>query len=185
MLWDHVIPRHVARDAAGRATELTLVAGRLGDLRAPPPPPDSWAAQAASDVTIWTIKMAPGATWTLPATSASSSRTLYFFRGAGLRANGRAIPPSHAVELRADADVPLEAAEGEVEMLLLGARPIAEPVVQYGPFVMNSQDEIRQAFLDYRATRFGGWPWQSDDPVHPREAGRFARHADGRIERPA
>jgi hypothetical protein len=49
---------------------------------------------------------------------------------------------------------------------------------------MNSREEIVQAFADYQRTQFGGWPWQSDDPVHPREEGRFARHADGRIERP-
>jgi hypothetical protein len=48
---------------------------------------------------------------------------------------------------------------------------------------MNSRQEIERAFLDYRRTGFGGWPWPSDDPVHPREEPRFARHADGRIER--
>jgi hypothetical protein len=38
---------------------------------------------------------------------------------------------------------------------------------------------------DYRRTRFGGWPFSSDAPVHPREEGRFARHADGKVERKA
>ena len=55
--------------------------------------------------------------------------------------------------------------------------------MQYGPFVMNSASEIQQAFRDYQQTRFGGWPWPSDAPVHERNEGRFARHADGRIER--
>jgi hypothetical protein len=49
---------------------------------------------------------------------------------------------------------------------------------------MNSREEIVQAFADYQRTQFGGWPWQSDDPVHSREEGRFARHIDGHIERP-
>ena len=65
---------------------------------------------------------------------------------------------------------------------MLQGRPIAEPVAQYGPFVMNTEAEIRQAFVDYRATGFGGWPWDRDDPVHPEGEGRFARHADGRVE---
>jgi hypothetical protein len=60
--------------------------------------------------------------------------------------------------------------------------PIAEPVAQYGPFVMNTRAELEQAFADYRRTQFGGWPLSTDDPVHPRDAGRFARHADGRVE---
>jgi hypothetical protein len=48
---------------------------------------------------------------------------------------------------------------------------------------MNTRQEIQQAFVDYQQTRFGGWPWPSDDPVHPRDAARFAKHADGRIEK--
>ena len=76
----------------------------------------------------------------------------------------------------------LEAVTGEVDALLLQARPIAEPVAHHGPFVMNTQAEIREAISDYQRTQFGGWPWPSDAPVHPRSEGRFARHADGRIE---
>jgi redox-sensitive bicupin YhaK (pirin superfamily) len=186
MLWDRSIPRHVSRDEAGRATEVTLVAGRLDGTTAPAPPPHSWASAAESDVAIWTIKMAPGARWTLPPARPGSSRTLYYFRGAGLRAGGRAIPSTRGLELRGDAALALHAGEGDdTELLLLQGRPIGEPVVQYGPFVMNTPQEIRQAIADYQRTRFGGWPWERPDPVHPRERGRFARHVDGREEEPA
>jgi hypothetical protein len=51
-----------------------------------------------------------------------------------------------------------------------------------GPFVMNSAEELRQAVEDYRRTQFGGWPWSRTDPVHHRSEGRFAIHADGRLE---
>ena len=57
--------------------------------------------------------------------------------------------------------------------------------MNYGPFVMNTREEIRQAILDYQSTNFGGWPWASADPVHAREEGRFARRPDGKVERPA
>jgi hypothetical protein len=50
---------------------------------------------------------------------------------------------------------------------------------------MNTRQELEQAFADYRATGFGGWPWKSDAPVHAREKGRFARYPDGRQEEPA
>jgi redox-sensitive bicupin YhaK (pirin superfamily) len=174
----------VARDANGRSTEVTLVAGRLGELVPPPPPPDSWAAQADADVAIWTLKLDASSRWTLPRAAQGTNRTLYFFRGSSLRINGRAVPPSHMIELRADTAAVLENGSDVSELLLLQGRPINEPVVKYGPFVMSSSDEIRQAYLDYQRTRFGGWPWQGDDPVHGREEGRFARHADGRVERP-
>ena len=84
--------------------------------------------------------------------------------------------------MRADVPVTLEAGPDETELLLLQGRPIGEPVAQHGPFVMNAPHEIQQAFADYRRTGFGGWPWPSDGPVHPREQGRFAVHADGRRE---
>jgi quercetin 2,3-dioxygenase len=182
MLWNHTIPRHRARDAEGRATLVTLVAGRLGELTPPAPPPRSWAARPESEVAIWTLKLEPGARFTLPAAARGANRNLYFFRGAGLRVGGREIPRYSGVELRADAEAPLENGPEESELLLLGGRPIGEPVVQYGPFVMNSPAEIQKAFLDYQRTGFGGWPWPSNGPVHPRQEGRFARHADGRVE---
>jgi hypothetical protein len=87
-----------------------------------------------------------------------------------------------AVEVAADRPVTLKAPDGRAEVLLMQGRPIGEPVAQYGPFVMNTRAELEQAFNDYRRTQFGGWPFRSNDPVHPRESGRFARHADGRVE---
>jgi quercetin 2,3-dioxygenase len=58
-------------------------------------------------------------------------------------------------------------------------------VMQYGPFVMNHGEEIHRALMEYQRTHFGGWPWPSDDPNHGPAETRFARHADGRVERPA
>jgi redox-sensitive bicupin YhaK (pirin superfamily) len=179
MFWDHAVPRH--RPASG--VEVTIVAGALEGAQPPAPPPDSWAANAGADLAIWLITLDPGASWTLPpAQSATTARTLYFFSGSKLEIAGRALSESAAIEVAADQALTLAAPEGKVEVLLMQGRPIGEPVAQYGPFVMNTRAELEQAFTDYRRTQFGGWPFRTNDPVHPREHGRFARHADGRVE---
>ncbi|MDP2033891.1 MAG: pirin family protein [Polaromonas sp.] len=187
MFWSQDIPRLTATDEAGRNTEVAVIAGRLQDAGAPlPPPPDSWAAQADADVAIWTVRMAPGARWTLPAAAgAGTRRQLYFFKGAQVQIGDRAISSPSAVELRADAAVELINGEVEGEFLLLQGKPIAEPVAQYGPFVMNTQAEIAQTMAEYRRTQFGGWSFNSDTPVHGRDPARFAVHPGGREERPA
>ena len=182
MLWREEIPTVTARDADGRPTGITVVAGRLGEVGPLPPPPNSWAARPGSDVAIWTIKMAPGARWTLPPAAAGTNRTLYFFRGSALTVAGQKVPAARAIVLRPDVEVALENGPDEAELLLLQGRPIGEPVAAYGPFVMTTRAEIQQAIGDYQRTRFGGWPFAAEDPVHPRETTRFARHADGRVE---
>ncbi len=182
MLWNSRIPRHVELDAAGRRTDVTIIAGSYGPIRPASPPPSSWAARSTSDVAIWTLKMAPGARFVLPPASVGSNRTLYFFRGKELTVGGRSVSVRNGIELRPDAPAPIDNGANESELLLLQGRPIGEPVAQHGPFVMNTPAEIQKAYSDYRATGFGGWPWPSDGPVHDRDA-RFARHADGRLEK--
>jgi quercetin 2,3-dioxygenase len=182
MFWDQNIPRHTVLDTKGRSIEVLVVAGDLGATNAPVPPPNSWAARAAADVAIWTIKMAPGAEWTLPPATPGTNRTLYLFQGKAVQIDGRTMPLNSMARLRADASLGILNGNQESELLLLQGRPIGEPVVQYGPFVMNSRAEIQQAFEDYHRTGFGGWPWPADDPVFPRTQGRYARHADGRLE---
>lgn len=184
MLWADSIPRHTFTDSEGRKTEVTTIAGALGGEKPPAPPPRSWASRPDSDVAIWSIVMEKGARWTLPrAAGKDTVRTLYFFGGPSLRVAEHTQSQQAALAVRCDADVELVAGDGECEILLLQGRPIDEPVVQYGPFVMNSRNEIQRAIADYQRTRFGGWPWPSDDPVHGRDEGRFAKHLDGTIER--
>ena len=192
MFWAEDIPRFTATDAEGRTTHVASVAGRIGPVQGAPgeggplaPPPDSWAAQPDADLAIWTIRMAPGARWTLPAASgAGTRRSLYFFKGQSVTIADQRVAGHAVVEVRADADAELFNGDTEAEFLVLQGRPIGEPVVQYGPFVMNTQAEIAQTMQDYRRTQFGGWPWPDDAPVHGRDPARFAKHPDGREEKP-
>jgi redox-sensitive bicupin YhaK (pirin superfamily) len=186
MFWSEQIPQHRFTDANGATTEVACIAGALrdaADVRPLAPPPDSWASQAQADVAIWTLKMAANARWTLPAArGAGVRRSLYFFKGAKLAVGGQAVVGQTGMELRCDDDIELVNGPEFAELLVLQGRPIAEPVAQYGPFVMNTQAEIQQAFADYQRTQFGGWPWPDNAPVHGGQVGRFAKHADGKNE---
>ena len=183
MFWSHKIPRQIAADENGRRTELTIIAGRFERLDPLAPPPKSWASRPDSDVAIWTLKLAPGARFTLPASAATTRRMLYFFRGDRLALGGSSIQSGQAIELRAELPATLENGARESELLMLQGRPIGEPVVQRGPFVMTTGAEIQRAFADYRQTQFGGWPWDRDDPVHGANSERFARRPNGEVER--
>jgi redox-sensitive bicupin YhaK (pirin superfamily) len=178
MLWDADIPRlHL------EGGEVTVIAGALDGVTPPAPPPSSWAARPEADVAIWHVRLDPGASWTLPpAAGPDTVRVLYVFEGDTLRIADVEVGNDTAAVLQRDVAVELTAGSEQVEALLLQGRPIGEPVAQYGPFVMNTQAEIEQAFADYQATRFGGWPWDDEAPTHGREQGRFARHVDGRVE---
>ncbi|MGB7215558.1 MAG: pirin family protein [Gammaproteobacteria bacterium] len=185
MLWSESVPRLRFEDARGRGTDVAVVAGRLGDAVPPSPPPRSWAADPSNEVAIWTIRMAADATWTLPAVSPGTLRTLYFFIGSSLFVGGRPFTVNNAIGLATPDEVVLTNGPVDGEILLLQGRPIGEPVAQYGPFVMNTREELQQAFYDYQRTEFGGWPWPADDHVLPADAGRHARYIDGRFEEPA
>ncbi len=182
MLWGDTIPKFEHINADGNKTEVEVIAGRLGMHKAPAPPPNSWAADPANEVAVWNVQMAPGASWSLPKASAGINRRLYYYIGNALEINGRRIPKYNAIEVEADMDLRLENGNEEARILVLQGRPINEQVIQYGPFVMNTKEEIQQAFNDYQKTQFGGWPWPRRDQVHDRNAGRFALHADGRKE---
>lgn len=182
MLWEENVP---TLDLPGGG-QVTVIAGQLGDIEPPTPPPNSWAARAESDIAFWHITLPAGTSWTLPAGAESSSRVVYQFAGAGLTIEKQQFPERTGVQVRCDVELEIAASSEDIELLVLQGSPIGEPVAQYGPFVMNTRAEIEQAFADYQRTQFGGWPWPTDGPVHAATDGRFAIHADGtREEAPA
>ena len=185
MLWSEEIPRRTHTDASGRETVVTVIAGEYDGQLPPAPPPASWASRPEADVSILHLVLQPDATFAVPAATGNDTmRSLYVFEGSVSVDDGPADGKDTGVVVDSSQPAPLVAGPEGAEILMLQARPIGEPVAQYGPFVMNTEAEIQQAFADYRRTGFGGWPWDRPDPVHGRDAGRFAHHADGRIEQP-
>ena len=73
----------------------------------------------------------------------------------GPEGSRRQVPHRSAGVLTSGETLEVVAGSDGARFLLLAAQPLREPIVQYGPFVMNTQDEIRQAIADYQAGRFG------------------------------
>ena len=184
MLWSNDIPKHIHKDKQQKTTTVEVIAGHLANLKAPVPPPNSWAADTKNEVAVLNIKMQAGASFVLPKTAVGINRTLYFYQGDVIQLASKQIKKYHAIQVKPDVDIVIENGNLECGILVLQGKPINEQVMQYGPFVMNTKEEIHQAFDDYQKTQFGGWPWQKFDQVHDRSLGRFAKHANGKMEKP-
>jgi len=184
MLWKEEIAEYVHTDESGRSTRVEVVAGTLGTVKAPDPAPRSWAADSSNEVAIWYIEMEAGAKWTLPVASSGINRSLYYFEGGQIDLNGDLIQAGKVIHLLADHEVHIHNGKETGRFLMLQGRPIGEPVVNYGPFVMNTQEEIQQTYRDYQRTQFGGWPWHRPDMIHDPGKDRFALHAGGSEQLP-
>ncbi|MEG9623326.1 pirin family protein [Pseudomonas guariconensis] len=111
-------------------------------------------AQTFTPMDVWDLRLAAGASLQLPIAQGRNA-ALVVLRG-NVRVNGeREAGPASLVLLERDGEhVQVQALE-DVSLLLLSGEPIDEPIVGYGPFVMNSQAEIAESFDDFQAGRFG------------------------------
>lgn len=177
MLWSEKIPR-----LKKQGLEVSIISGEYEGTKYYQAPPNSWAADPNNQVNIILVKLDKDGKFTYPAKE-GVNRSIYFFEGNGVSLNGEAIKGQHAVFVDSNAALEITA-NGANEFLILEAKPIGEPVVQYGPFVMNTQEEIVQTMRDYQATGFGGWSWSREDMIHGPGVERFAKYPDGRVENP-
>ncbi|NNK21053.1 MAG: pirin family protein, partial [Flavobacteriaceae bacterium] len=176
MLWHEEIPVVTLEGASVR-----IIAGSYQGKDAPLPAPDSWAAREENHVAIWNLHLEPGASFTFPEIPDNVNRTLYFYEGDSCVIDSTRIKPENGIGLNSkEVEVTNNGLE-TAHFLMLQGRPINEPVAKYGPFVMNTDQEIQQAMQEYRLTQFGGWPWPHPDQVHDREKGRFAKYPDGTL----
>jgi hypothetical protein len=118
-----------------------VIAGTLGPVRGP-------VEGITVDPLYADLRFEPGASLEVPVT-AGHTLLLYVFEG-GARIEGVAVPRGSLAAMGSEGDglAVTAGAEGAAAMLLAAA-PIGEPVVRYGPFVMNSREEIQQALEDY------------------------------------
>jgi redox-sensitive bicupin YhaK (pirin superfamily) len=145
----------VASDDAGAVVR--LIAGSLGGVRGP--------GDTQTPITYAHATLAPGARLRT-AWRPEFNALVYVVSGRGSLGTDRrpihegqiaVLGPGDAVELRADLEQVAPNAAG-MDALLLGGLPIREQIAWYGPFVMNTRDELIQAVEDYQSGRMGSIP---------------------------
>jgi redox-sensitive bicupin YhaK (pirin superfamily) len=130
------------------AGEVKVIAGRFGGTMGA-------MHGGSTDPYYWDVRLEPDAVLQaeLPA---SHNAFLYAYEGEALVGADRTALPHRAAGLLSEGDaVRIEAGEQGARVLVLAAKPIREPTVQYGPFVMNTRAEIEQAIADYQSGRLG------------------------------
>ena len=124
--------------------EAKIIAGRLGDTVGP-------IHGGATDPHYFDLHLAPGAAFD-EAMPPGHNAFLYVYEGEGLVGEERKPLARRAAGLLSEGEkVRIEAGPQGARVLLLAGRPLREPVVQYGPFVMNTREEIEQAIADYQS----------------------------------
>ncbi|QIL79653.1 pirin family protein [Diaphorobacter sp. HDW4A] len=187
MMWAEQIPHY-----RHEGVNVHIVAGGYQpqeDASAPfieplSPTPDTWAADPQSELAIWVITIAPGARITLPpATRPDSQRTLFAYEGNGLLVAGQDVGANRRVRVVAQAPLPLSNRSVQpVQLMLMQGVPLGEPVIRSTVYVTNTIEELHQAKRDFQRTGFGGWPWETRQPMHGPGFQRFAQYA-GHAER--
>lgn len=184
MLWSDDIPK-LKFGEAGSEIRVTLIAGELDGVSALKPTSDSWASDPRNKLSIQLIAMDPGSEYVLKESSPTINRSIYNYSNGTAEVEGQEFPRKHYMFLSTDESTKISnKSDKVVKMLLLESEPIDEPIISYGPFVMTTEEEIKQAYADYQQTQFGGWPFPEFEVVHDRSLDRFAEYPDGRVEKP-
>ena len=110
-------------------------------------------ASTYSPVNLWDIKLNPGKTGELIVPEGNN--TMLFVRQGKMKIGSSEVGPADLVLLEPEGTRIILQASEDTSLLLMGGEPIAEPIVASGPFVMNTEQEIRRAMMDYQSGRMG------------------------------
>jgi redox-sensitive bicupin YhaK (pirin superfamily) len=147
--YQDIAPERIPEVVLPAGGKVRVIAGSLGDVRGP--------VQAEATAPLYLdIELAPYARFEIAVPDGHHAFVYPFVGAATVRAPQRdtALARGQLGVLGDGGSVAVEAGPEGARLLLVAGRPLNEPVARYGPFVMNTMDEIRQAFSDFQAGRF-------------------------------
>lgn len=184
MLWAETIPRVTLNQANGNV-KIKVILGEYFGTKSIAPLEHSWALDPNNHVGIALVDLDPNTEISLGAISNTMGRFVFMYDGDGAVTIADYNMQKHFLaDLNGGEEIIIKNGDKRAKLLILEGEPIKEAVVAYGPFVMNTEQEIQDAFQEYRETQFGGWPWgrKESDWVHAKESGRFASYNFGKEE---
>ncbi|MCL1979430.1 MAG: pirin family protein [Methanomassiliicoccaceae archaeon] len=183
-IWSERIPIITGSDENGGSYTVKIIAGSFGGADALPPNTVSWASDKEHRVRILLIKMSPGSKITLPKVSRTINRNLYFVEGSTVSFGDEEYEVMTRFKLKGDEDVTFTNGDSEGAYWLLEGEPIGERMSSFGPVILGSDKDVREAMNFIRKEEFNNWPWDLVDKFHPKGTERFIGFSDGREERP-
>jgi len=142
-------PERIPVVAAGEGVSVKVIAGAVDGVEGP-------IAQPATDPVYLDITLAPGAIWRYGLPEGHNAFA-YAFEGAAHVGEGeaaRTISSQELAVLGGGARLTVHAGDAGARLILVAGRPLREPVARHGPFVMNTREELMQAFVDFQQGRF-------------------------------
>lgn len=160
------IPNFTLLDDEGKKVKIKLISGIFANYNSAVYTKNSWASIPENEVLIFIAELEPFAILSIPPSLSLISRSLYFYNGKSAHICNTSVTSKHGVFVHPKAHLVFQNGEEHSKILFLQGKPILEPIVNYGPFVMNTKEEIYEAIRDFQNQKFGTWEFDSLEPTH-------------------
>ncbi len=142
-------PDHIPQVAPAEGVTVKVIAGQVGEVHGP-------IVQPATDPLYLDVALAPGRAWSYELPDGHNAFA-YVFEGGLTLGDGeaaRAVARHELAVLGGGRGLRLQAGAEGARLIVVAGRPLREPVARHGPFVMNTREQLMQAFVDYQEGRF-------------------------------